>query len=164
MARGWWWSYRLPDEVNIHASCVVIGRAGLLLLGKSGTGKSSMALCLIDGGARLVADDRVLLSARGGALHARAPDSIFGLLEIRGLGIVAFPARKQVKIALAVRLDGEGARLPPPRHYRPPPPLILRDPVPLIRLDGRSPAAPARIRAALAAFSRGLFRDTFNPK
>jgi hypothetical protein len=164
MARGWWWSCRLPEEINIHASCVAIGRAGVLLLGKSGAGKSSMALCLIDGGARLVADDRVLLSARGGALHARAPDSIFGLLEIRGLGIVAFPARKQVKIALAVRLDGEGARLPRPGHYRPPLALVLRDPVPLIRLDGRSPATPARIRAALAAFSRGLFRDTFNPK
>jgi hypothetical protein len=168
MARGWWWSCRLPDHVNrqanIHASCVAIGRAGVLLLGRSGAGKSSMALCLIEGGARLVADDRVLLSARDGALHARAPDSIFGLLEIRSVGIVAFPARKQVKIALAVRLDGEGARLPPARHFRPPPPLVLREPVPLIRLDGRSPATPARIRAALAAFSRGLFRDTFNPK
>jgi len=155
---------RVNVRANIHGSCVAIGKAGVLLLGKSGAGKSGVALCLIEGGAKLVADDRVILSAGKNALHARAPDSIFGLLEIRGVGIVALPARKQVKIALVVRLDREGPRLPRPQRYRPPAPLALNDLPPLIRLDGHFATTPARIRAALAAFSQGLLRDTFNPK
>ena len=84
-------------EANIHASCVAIGGRGVLLLGKSGVGKSDLALRLIAEGARLVADDRTILFAIRGALHAKAPETIKGLLEIRGVGIVAFPARPAVK-------------------------------------------------------------------
>src|SRR5689334_19724385 len=102
-------------EANIHASCVAIGGQGILLAGKSGAGKSDLTLRLIDAGARLVADDRTILYVAKGALHARAPDSIKGLLEIRGLGIVTVPVRASVKIALVVRLGGEDARLPAQR-------------------------------------------------
>ena len=152
------------SEANIHASCVAIGGQGILLLGKSGVGKSDLALRLIDAGARLVADDRTILFVARGALHARAPESIKGLLEIRGLGIVAFPARPSVKIALVVRLGVEDARLPPMRLYHVPAPLKGAKPVPQIALDARFASTPAKIRAALAAFSRGLFRDTFITK
>src|SRR5436190_12103023 len=100
------------SEINVHASCVAIGPHGVLLLGKSGAGKSDLALRLIDAGARLVADDRTILFIARGALHARAPDSIKGLLEIRGLGIVTMPSRPFAKIALVVRLGAEDARLP----------------------------------------------------
>ena len=151
-------------EVNIHASCVAIGRRGVLLLGKSGAGKSDLALRLIDGGAVLVADDRTLLWVEKGALHACAPASIQGLLEIRGLGIVACPSRANVRIALAVRLGQEGPRLPKPRFWRPPTSLKLQTPVPEILLDARFSSTPAKIRAALAAFSKGLFRETFITK
>ena len=85
-----------------------------MLLGASGVGKSDLALRLIDEGARLVADDRTILFGKHEALHARAPASIKGLLEIRGVGIVELPVRASVKIALAVRLGKEGARLPRP--------------------------------------------------
>ncbi len=101
-------------EINIHASCVAIGRHGVLLLGKSGAGKSDLALRLIDQGAVLVADDRVILCTHKGVLNALAPETIEGLLEIRGLGIVALPARAKVRVSLAVRLGREGARLPRP--------------------------------------------------
>lgn len=151
-------------EVNIHASCVALGTRGVLLLGRSGAGKSDLALRLIDEGARLVADDRTILYSQRGALFARPPDSIKGLMEIRGLGIVKFPVRARVKIALVVRLGREDARLPGRRFWRPPPPLAVREGPPEIMLNGRIPSAPARIRAALAAFSRGLFRDTFVTK
>ena len=93
------------SDVNIHASCVAFRGQGVLLLGPSGAGKSDLALRLIDEGAKLVADDRAILFTVQGALHARAPASIKGLLEIRGLGIVELPARTQVKIALVVRLE-----------------------------------------------------------
>jgi hypothetical protein len=151
-------------EANIHASCVAIGGRGVLLLGKSSAGKSDLALRLIDQGAVLVADDRTLLFVEKGVLHARAPSSIKGLLEVRGLGIVKFPVRAKVRISLAVRLGREGARLPVRRFYRPPALLAPQVRVPEILLDGRFASTPAKIRAALAAFSRGLFRDTFITK
>jgi serine kinase of HPr protein (carbohydrate metabolism regulator) len=144
-------------EANIHATCVAIGARGVLLMGPSGAGKSDVALRLIDGGAKLVADDRTILFTVKDALHARAPTSIAGLLEIRGVGIVELPVRARVKIALVVRLGREGTRLPEPIFYR-----ILKTRTPEITLDARFASTPARIRAALAAFSRGGFRDTFH--
>ena len=151
-------------EVNIHASCVALGQAGVLLLGKSGAGKSDLALRLIDSGATLVADDRTILFTRGGALCARSPDSIRGLLEIRGLGIVELKTRANVKIALVVQLGREGERLPVHRLYRPPAPLSVKAAPPQLALNGTYASTPAKVRAALAAFSKGLFRDTFVPK
>jgi hypothetical protein len=148
-------------DVNIHASCVAIGTQGVLLLGKSGAGKSDLALRLIDDGARLVADDRTILHVTGGALHARAPASIKGLIEVRGLGIIKLPVRARVKIALVVRLGQEGARLPRSSRYRPPAPLTAVMHPPQIAMDAFYASTPARIRTALAAFSRGLFRGTF---
>lgn len=149
------------SEANIHASCVALGARGVLLLGKSGAGKSDLALRLIDGGATLVADDRTILFTRAGALHARSPESIRGLLEIRGLGIVELKSRANVKIALVVELGREGERLPVHRLYRPPAPLSVLMAPPQIALNGTYASAPAKVRAALAAFGKGLFRDTF---
>ncbi|MEO8300948.1 MAG: aldolase [Rhizomicrobium sp.] len=152
------------SEANIHASCVAIGPLGVLLLGPSGAGKSDLALRLIDDGAKLVADDRTILFVSRRALHAKAPASIKGLLEIRGLGIVQLPVRKVAKIALVVRLGGEGARLPEPRVYHAPTALTPATLPPLIALDARFASTPAKIRAALAAFSRSSFRDKFHLK
>jgi HPr kinase/phosphorylase len=154
----------MSEEINIHASCVALRDRGVLLLGASGSGKSDLALRLIDGGARLVADDRTLLFVKNGALHAKAPASIKGLLEIRGLGIVKQPVRASVKIALVVMLGREGARLPRAQFYRPPPALKVNTKLPQIALDAFFASTPAKTRAALAAFSRGLFRDSFNLK
>jgi len=152
------------SEVNIHASCVAIGPLGVLLLGPSGAGKSDLALRLIDEGAKLVADDRAILFVSRRALHAKSPASIKGLLEIRGLGIVELPVRTAAKIALVVRLGPEGARLPEPRIYHAPTALKPITPPPLIALNAHFASTPAKIRAALAAFSRGGFRDNFHLK
>jgi HPr kinase/phosphorylase len=149
-------------EVNIHATCIAIGNQGILLTGKSGAGKSDLALRLIDRGAKLVADDRTILYVNQGALHARCPASIRGLLEIRGVGIVKFPSRANVKVTLVVKLGREGPRLPQQRAFRAP--FEKTRPVPEIALNAFRPATPAKITAALAAFSRGLFRGTFITK
>ena len=145
-----------PTEANVHASCVAIGNKGVLLLGPSGAGKSDLALRLIDEGAHLVSDDRTILFIAKGALHARAPAS--GLLEVRG-GIIALPVRANVKIA---RRSGWAAKA----RGRPPPFIALKPiaPPPLIVLNARFASTPAKIRAALAAFSRRSFRDTFHLK
>jgi HPr kinase/phosphorylase len=153
----------MPEE-NIHASCIALNGQGVLLLGASGTGKSDLALRLIEGGAKLISDDRTILFTKKGTLHAKAPASIRGLIEIRAVGIVKFPVRASAPVALVVRLGREGARLPPQRVWRPPAPLSVNALPPQIALDARFASTPAKIRAALAAFSEGLFRDTFNTK
>jgi HPr kinase/phosphorylase len=148
-------------EKNIHASCVAIGAKGVLLLGPSGAGKSDLALRLIDGGAKLVADDRTILFIDKGALCAKAPASIRGLIEIRGVGIVKMPARARVKIALVVKLGKEGERLPVHRPWKAP---LKGAYVPQIALDAHYASSPAKIRAALKAFAQGLFQGTFITK
>ncbi len=98
---------------TIHASCVALDDRGILLLGPSGSGKSDLALRLVDGGASLVADDRVVLSESGGTLLAGPPPALAGRLEVRGLGIVDLPWRDGVHVTLAVTLvHEEPPRLP----------------------------------------------------
>ena len=149
--------------VNIHASCIAIARQGVLILGDSGAGKSDLALRLIDDGARLVSDDRTELYVSRGLLHARAPKTIAGLLEVRGLGIVKLPFVKSAPVGLAVQLGAQPKRLPDTACYEPPALLKAAKPLPFIILDGALPGAPARIRLALTAFSKGLFREDLNP-
>ena len=151
-------------SVNIHASCVRLGTSGVLLLGRSGSGKSDLALRLIANGARLVADDRVELFVQSGRLKARPPRALAGLMEINGLGIVAQPHVAQAVIALAVQLDARPARLPKPQFYAVQGLKGDIAPVPLIRLDAFQASAPAKIAAALTGFSKDLFRHTANPK
>lgn len=76
----------------------------MLLRGAPGAGKSDLALRLIDRGAVLVADDRVRLVVRDGALYAAPPERIAGLLEVRGIGIATFPHIPEVPVGLVVDL------------------------------------------------------------
>lgn len=99
---------------SIHASCVAMGNQGILIRGASGSGKSTLCLQLIDAEgyglgrkalrARLVADDQVELFPRKGKLMARPPDSLAGLIEIRGVGILATTCKKSVVLKLVVDL------------------------------------------------------------
>lgn len=96
-----------------HGSAVAVGARAVLILGRSGSGKSGLVLRMLALGARLVADDRVRLEARDGALIASAPKRIEGLVEARGVGLIRVPAVSGVPVALAVDLDrAPAARLP----------------------------------------------------
>ncbi len=88
-------------------------------------------------------------------------EAIAGLLEVRGLGIVALPFVKSIPLALAIKLGAPPKRLPDAAYY--PSPLKMAKSLPFIILDGSLPGAPAQIRLALAAFIKGLFREDFNP-
>lgn len=106
----------LPDSI-IHASTVAAGGRAVVILGASGSGKSALALTLMAHGARLVADDRTMLTPRDGVLVASAPATIAGRIEARGIGILQADALPSAPVALAVDLDRtETARLPDPRH------------------------------------------------
>jgi len=111
-----------------HASCVAAAGRAVLIRGAAGTGKSGLALQLVALGAGLVADDRTRLRREGPAVLADAPDSIRGLIEARGLGILRVPAIGPQPLALVVDLDRESdARLPPPMQTD-----IMGVPVPLL--------------------------------
>ncbi len=102
-------------SLNLHASAVAFGERGVLILGASGAGKSGLALRLIAAGARLVADDRVLLDARDGALIASAPAALRGMIEARGIGLLRADALDAAALVLAVDLDrSDAARMPHP--------------------------------------------------
>lgn len=89
----------------IGVSCVAIGGRGVLIEGPSGSGKSSLALALIDRGAALVGDDAVALEERDGRLVACPPPRIAGLIEVRNLGLLALATAGPVPLALVLRLD-----------------------------------------------------------
>ncbi|OYW58238.1 MAG: serine kinase [Rhodobacterales bacterium 12-65-15] len=100
----------------LYASCVAVGGRGLLILGPSGSGKSGLALALIALGADLVADDQTLLRVEDGALIATCPKPLAGMIEARGVGLLAAPTAASARIALAVDLgQSEDQRLPPRR-------------------------------------------------
>lgn len=93
-----------------QATCVVIAGRALLIEGAPGSGKSSLALALIDRGAVLVGDDGVLLEAREGRLVARPHPNTRGLLEVRGLGLLPFPVCEEASVALVLALDPQAPR------------------------------------------------------
>lgn len=105
-----------------HASCVVVGTAGILIRGGSGTGKSSLALALIEQAARagryaaLVSDDRTELAEANGRIVARPPAAIAGLVELRGRGICRMAYLPAAVVALVIDLVPETAieRMPEP--------------------------------------------------
>ena len=99
-----------------HASCVALGRHGVLITGASGRGKSALAFELMARGAELVADDQTALTLEAGALIARPVPGLAGLIEARGIGVLNAPFREAVLVTLAVDLDArESDRIPPPR-------------------------------------------------
>ena len=107
---------------TIHASAVLAGSRAVLIRGPSGSGKSRLALALIQAGAsaalpfvRLVGDDRVELEAAHGRLLVRPAPALAGLIEVRGLGIRRLPFEPVAAVGLVVDLGvADSERLPDP--------------------------------------------------
>ena len=135
--------------MTLHASCIAIDGRGVLLTGASGAGKSDLALRLIDRGATLVGDDGVIVEARGGRLIARAGHNIEGQMEVRGLGILAFPARAEAPLALAIALDQPVPRMP---EESLPVRVIEGLTLPVIALDPFEASAPVKVEKALMLY------------
>jgi serine kinase of HPr protein (carbohydrate metabolism regulator) len=93
-----------------QATAVAIGGRALLIEGPPGSGKSSLALALIDRGAVLIGDDGVMLEAVGGRLLAHPHPETRGLLEVRGLGLLRFDVGEAAPVALVLMLDREAPR------------------------------------------------------
>ena len=130
---------------TVHASTVATGGRAVLLSGPSGSGKSDLALRLIDRGFTLVSDDQTIVRREGDRLIAKAPPTIAGKLEVRGLGIVEMETVTDVPIALFVELTSDIERLPDENRER----SILGVELPLISIDARTASAPSKVALAL---------------
>jgi len=135
---------RLSSE-TLHASAVALDGRAVLISGPSGSGKSDLALRLIDRGFVLVSDDQTIVRKADERLIASAPPTIQGKLEIRGVGIVEMETAKDVPIALFVELTSEIQRLPDDSRER----LVLDVHIPLISVDAMTASAPSKVALAL---------------
>lgn len=134
----------MTEAYRLHATCVAVEGVGVLLRGPSGSGKSDLALRLIDGGAELVGDDQVLVKAKDGHLIASAHPNLSGLLEVRGLGILSIPHRPSVAVQLIIALGGQAPeRLPEPQHEE-----IQGISLPLLSLNAFEASTSAKVRLA----------------
>jgi len=135
---------RLSAE-TLHASTVALDGRAVLISGPSGSGKSDLALRLLDRGFVLVSDDQTIVRKDGDRLIATAPPTIAGKLEVRGIGIVEMDRTENLPIALAVELTSEIQRLPDDRRER----LILGVHLPLISINAAEASAPSKVALAL---------------
>lgn len=135
-----------------QATCVAIGARALLIEGAPGSGKSSLALALIDRGAVLVGDDGVLLEARGDLLVARPHPETRGLLELRGLGLLPFPVREEAPVALVILLDPDAPRFIEKAETTTRAGVDL----PLLRLSPEGPVLPLKAERALAHYGLSI--------
>lgn len=131
--------------IRLHATCIDCNGHGVLITGRSGSGKSDLALRLIDRGARLVSDDYTELAVIDGRLIARAPREIAGLIEVRGVGIVPMDAVAETDIVLNIVLDMGVSRLPELASST----NIAGVTVPSFALAGLEPSAPIKLEMML---------------
>ncbi len=141
----------------LHAGLIarrIDGRwRGVLVLGASGSGKSDLIIRAVDAGFRLVSDDRTVVWMAGGRLFGRAPDTLAGLIELRGMGVLGEPALPMAEAVFAVRCE-------------PPGPPVERVPeeawesigearIPLIAMHALEASAPAKLGRTLMRLGHG---------
>ncbi len=141
-----------PPLAHIHATAVAYSGAGCLILGKSGSGKSRLAAEMIQLGARLVADDQVILTVQSGMLMASAPKELANVLELRGIGLIRLPdivPRHVLHLAIELDPDAED-RLPEPQTA-----TIEGLSIPLLRLKPPPITGAGSVMLAIKAVQEG---------
>jgi len=133
---------KIPSE-KVPGTCVEVEGLGVLFRGPTGSGKSDLALRLIDGGARLIADDYTELSSESAILMARAPETIRDLLEVRGIGILKIGGALQAELGVVIDLvtADQVERRPEDESIE-----LLGIQVPLFRLTPLEASCPAKVR------------------
>ena len=151
----------MKSTLALHGTCVDIQGSGVLICGKSGTGKSSLALQLMDRGAILIADDQTLLSLEREELILQSPVSLKGMMEVRGVGLCSFPVQQKSCLRLCVEIceTEELERLPKPLFIE-----YYDRKIPLLKLNKDDPLGALKVELKLchpregALVSGGDFR------
>ena len=142
---------RLSSE-NLHATAVALDGRAVLISGPSGSGKSDLALRMLDRGFVLVSDDRTIVRKEGTRLVASAPETIKGKLEVRGVGIVEMEHQNNLPVALVVELTRDIQRMPDENRER----MILGIAIPLVNIDAMTASAPSKVAVALDRIGLGF--------
>ncbi len=144
--KGQWSNGMKRDVLTLHGTCIDVKGNGVLICGKPGAGKSSLALQLMDSGAILVADDQTLVGLENYALIAQSPLSLKGLLEVRGVGLCSFPIQEKSQLKLCVEIceTEELERLPEPLFIE-----YHTQKVPLLKLSKYDPLGAIKVELKL---------------
>src|SRR5512132_631383 len=140
---------------RLRGTCIAVEGSGVLLRGPSGSGKSDLALRLIDAGGRLVADDYTDVSEVAGRLVATAPPKVHGLLEVRGIGIIRLQAKPSARLIACVDLVpiDKIERMPVPEDVR-----ILGVSLPRFVVCAAEPSSVAKVAFVVRIASGTIMR------
>jgi serine kinase of HPr protein (carbohydrate metabolism regulator) len=140
---------------RLRGTCIAVEGSGVLLRGPSGSGKSDLALRLIDAGGRLVADDYTDVSEVAGRLVATAPPKVHGLLEVRGIGIIRLQAKPSARLIACVDLVpiDKIERMPVPEDVR-----ILGVSLPRFVVCAAEPSSVAKVALVVRIASGTIMR------
>jgi serine kinase of HPr protein (carbohydrate metabolism regulator) len=130
---------------TLHASCVTIDGRAVLITGPSGSGKSDLALRLIDRGATLISDDYTIVRREGTVIRASAPERIAGMIEVRGLGLMPMPHSGDAPVALVIALAEPIERMPESEERR----MIAGVSLPVVRLAAFEGSTPIKVALAM---------------
>ena len=130
---------------RIHGSSVAVEDNGILIIGHSGSGKSDLALRLIDSGGTLISDDQTLCLKKQNEIFLFSIEAIYGLLEVRDMGIIKVPYVENVKMKIIVSLvQKKTERLYPKNEKR-----LLGLNFPHLELEPNEISAVAKIKLKL---------------
>ena len=127
---------------RVHSTSIVIEDAGVMITGKSGFGKSDLALRLIDSGATLISDDITICEKIGNSIFLFPPNEIKGLLEVREIGIMTVPYIENIKLSLLVELvEKEIDRFPQQTFTN-----LMNIKIQKIKIQGKNSSSVAKIK------------------
>ena len=133
------------DIKQVHSTSVVLDDNGILITGDSGSGKSDLALRLIDNGATLISDDVTICKKQINHIFLSSPRETKGLLEVREVGIITVPFVEQIKLRMVVKLiNKELERLPKKRIYK-----LLGVDIPLLTINGLNSSSVIKVKVKL---------------
>jgi len=127
---------------RVHSTSVVIEDAGVMIIGKSGSGKSDLALRLIDSGATLISDDITICETIGKSIFLFSPNETKGLLEVREIGIMTVPYIENIKLTLLVELDEEESCRFPKKNFT----KLMNIKIQKIKIQGKNSSSVAKIK------------------
>lgn len=130
---------------RVHSSAIVLEDNGILIIGDSGSGKSDLALRLIDSGATLISDDVTICEKKKNLIYLSAPSETKGLLEVREVGIITVPFVEGIILRMIVKLeDGGLERIPKKNNYK-----IFGQKIPMLTINGKNSSSVVKVKVKL---------------